>query len=308
MAIVCTMVALGLLWGKEAVTFLGPARNGLSEQVRVAPGSGVVTASTRSATASFSQPRPIGGARAGTPATDVFGALSLFAVACGVHRMAASCSTKKLKHRSCTVACQAGEVPTPVIFQPCIRVSQEPTSVFSQPHVSLEDDLTITPTTMAPPSMSSQIAEPRTDAGRAAMVGGARCAPTRAASRHARQRKAANGAAASRAARRAMGSRLQAATCHQEPPPLSFDASRQRLKIQAGLRLTNRMRSGHVREIRSPAGSVENLNGLFTTYFYMMGNLAYSKNLACATVREVVSDFATRVASTNTLLTTPLTG
>jgi hypothetical protein len=117
------------------------------------------------------------------------------------------------------------------------------------------------------PAMAAQITEPPSRILRATMVGGVR---------HARQRKTADRAAASRAARRAVGSRLQAASCHQEVPPRTFDASRQRLKIQAGLLLDNRVRSGHMHEISSPAGIAEKLSGLFAPHFSMLGDFAFS--------------------------------
>lgn len=283
---VCVTMALALLLGNKAATFLGPARNGLAEQHVVRQPADLDAhyssrASVRSAAAnSFPQPTTVGGTRA----TDVFWAFSVFVVACGISRMAVPGSTSQRKRRSCTVACRAAEVPRPAM---------------SQHRMTVEEDPMPTPATMVPPPAVAQIDEPRIAACHAKMVGGARCTcttTTRSASRHTRQRKAADRAAASRAARRAIGSRLHAASCHQEVPPLTFDASRQRLKIQVGLELAKRMRSGHMREIRSPVGSfgkAGSLNGLFTTYFYMMGNLTYSKNLACATVRAV-ANFATR--------------
>jgi len=287
LALVCVVMTLGLHIGTEAAAFMGPARNGLLERIMVTPGSSVITASTRSATASsLPQPRTIGGARAGTRATDAFWALSVLAVACGVHRMSTSCRTSQRKTtRLCAVACQAAEVPTPVTSKPSIPSFQVPTPVLPQPYVPVQEQLTRTPPAkLAPRAIVAQITEPRATACRATMVGGMRrVRAARSAKRYGRQRKAADRAAAtSRAARRALGSRLQGQLHNQEVPPLAFDASRQRMKIQAGLRLASQVRSERMREIRSPTGKVENLNGLFTTYFYMIGNSAYLKNLACA--------------------------
>merc|ERR1719232_2393414 len=87
-ATACAMMVLGLLGGKEAAAFLGPARNGLSEQVMVTPGS---TASAPFAAASsFPQPRTAEVVAAGTLATKAFWVLSLLAGACSFRKTAAS--------------------------------------------------------------------------------------------------------------------------------------------------------------------------------------------------------------------------
>merc|ERR1719223_605318 len=122
----------------------------------------------------------------------------------------------------------------------------------------------------------AQMQEPRAAACRDTLVGGARCTAARSAASNARQKKS---AAASRAARRAVGSRLQAASCQEDVPSRTFDASRQRLKIQAGLHLAKRVRFGHMRETRSLAGIAEKSNGLFTTIFSMNGDSTYSTQL-----------------------------
>lgn len=278
MAVVCAMMALGLLWGKEGATFLGPVRNGLSDQPMVTLGSRAIAARPRSAMAS-STPRlgAIGGG-AGGQATYVFWAFALFAGACSVRRVAASRVVSQHKFRSCTVACRAAELPMPGMFQPRTPVVEE---------------LKLTPATTAPPTTKAHIAEPRTAACCAKMVRGVRRATTRSAARRGKQHKTADRTAASRAARRAVGSRLQAASCLGEVPPLTFDASRQRMKIQAGLRLANRVRSGRLNEIRLPAGSAGKLNGRFSAVLYVIRDFTESKNLTCATVRVVASDLAT---------------
>jgi len=155
------------------------------------------------------------------------------------------------------------------------------------------EELKPIPETITSPPLPSPIAKHRTAACRATMVGGARCTTTaRSAARRARQRKKADGTAPLRAARRAVGSRLQV-TCHQEVPPLTFDASRQRLKIQAGLRLADRTRSGRMHEIRLSAGNAKKMNGLFSAASYVIKGFTDSKNLTCASVRVVASNFAT---------------
>jgi len=296
LAIVSVMVALGPLWGKEATTaFVGPAMDRLSEQLTVTPGSITLASTQPSSANSFPWTTTIKHAQAGVRATDVFCAFALFAGACSVRKMA-SRSASQHKHRSCTVACQAADVPMPVI-QPRIPVVEETTPspatvatpIVMQQCMSLLA-CTTTPQMMlesqpqydclAAPPMAAQVTEPRTAARPATMVGGARCTKTsRSAARHAMRRKAADRAAASQAARRAVGSHLQAASCRDEVPSLPFDASRQRLKIQAGLCLANRVRYGHMRELRSPAGIAEKSNGLFTTCFGMSGDSAYSTQL-----------------------------
>jgi len=225
--------------------FLGPARNGLSDQIMVTPGSSAIAASVRPASASSSpRPRAIGGgAGAGALTAHVFFAFALFAGACSVRR------ASQHKLHPCTVACKAAELSTPVLFQPRTFVVEE---------------LKPTPATVAPPTVIAQITEPLTAVCRATMVGGARCI-----ARRARHRSTADRAAASRAARRAVGSRLQAASRLQEGPPLTFDASRQRLKIQAGLLLANRVLTGRMNEIRLPAGSAGKLNGRFSSVLYV---------------------------------------
>jgi len=302
-AIICGMMALGLLWGKKEAAFLGPAKTGWLEQLTVTPGSSTVAASVQSARASsLPQTQTVGGARAGARATDVFWTLAIFAGTCSVCRMAASRSASQLKHGSCTVACQAAEVPTPVMFHPRIPVVEElkptPTTIAATP-IAMEQCISLfaahtkTPQMMlesqprhycaGPSPMAARIRELRTRALRATMVGGARCRTiARSVARHARQHKTRDRAAASRAARRAVGSRLQAASCHQGVPPPAFDASLQRWKIQAGLLLDNRKHSGHMHEIRSPAGIAKKLNGLFTPRFIMLEDFTYSKNLTCA--------------------------
>jgi len=264
-ATLCAMMALGTFCGKEATAFLGPARNGLSEQLVVTPGGATAASARFAAVSSLPRPRTIEGPQAGTLATQVFWAFALFAGACSVRKMAASRSALQHKLRSCTVACQAVELPTPVVFQPCTSVVEE---------------LKPTPAAIAPPPLPAQITEQRTVALRATMVRGARCTTTaRSAARRARQLKTADRTAASRAARRAVGSRLQATSCHQEVPPLTFDASRQRLKIQAGLQLADRAHSGHVHEIKLSSGNAEKLNGLFSAAFYMIEDLHRFKEL-----------------------------
>jgi len=277
-----------LLRSKEWATFLGPVRNGLSHRHVVAAGNSVIAASARSAAASsLPRSRKIGGgAPAEAFATPVFWAFALFAGVCSVRRVVASRSSSQHKLGRCTVACRAAELPTPVLFQPCASVVEElkPTPTTTAP-----------PPLPAPPAITAQIIEPRNAVSCATMVGGARCTTTaRSIARRARQRSTAHRATKSRATRRAVGSRLQAASCLQEVPPLTFDASRQRLKIQAGLRLANRVLAGRMNGIRLPAGSSGKLNGRFSSVLYVIRDFTDSKNLPCATVCKVASDFATR--------------
>jgi len=273
-ATVCAIMVPGLLWGKEAAAFLGPARSRLTEQFMITPGSSAVAASTRAS--SLPRSYTTEGARA---ARQAFWAFALLAGACSIRKMAACRSELQHKVRSCTVACQAVELPTPVVFQP---------------RVSVVEELKPTLATIAPPPQPPQITEHQTAACRATMVAGARCtASARRAARCARQRKTPDRAAASRAARRAVGSRLHATSCHQEVPPLSFDASRQRSKIQAGLCLADRVRSGRMHEIRLSAGNAERSNGLFSAASHVIEDFTDSKNVTCETRRAVASNLAT---------------
>lgn len=278
----------------------------------VTSGSSTLSASTRSASASsFARTKTINGARGGARATDVFWAFALLAGGCSVCKMALR-GAPQHKHRSCTVAFSAADVPMPVVFVPRIPVVEElsptpatkiatpvvmrqnisPHAGSPTPQMMLESQLR--QACVAPPLMAPQIKQPRTAAFPATMVGGARCTTAaRRAARHAMRRKAAHTAAASHAARRAVGSRLQASLCQQEVPSLTFDASRQRLKIQAGLHLANRVRIGHMREIRSPVGISEKSNGVFTTCFCMTGDFTYSTKLSTCQVCAVASDSAT---------------
>jgi len=292
MAAVPAMTVLGLLWGKEAAAFLGPPMKGLSQQQIVSPGNGLMAASVRSASAgSFHGSRTINGGRADVRASDVLRACVMAAAVCSVRRMAFGSASKR-KLRSCTVACQAANVQMPVLFQtrmPNVKeLKPTPATMSATPDVMQQCVLNAThamsPQMMlevqpqhslvASPTLKSQMQEPRAVACRATMVGGARFATAaRSAARRARHQKAAGAAAAARSARRAVGSSLQAASCQQDLPSLSFDASRQRLKIQAGLHLAKRVRFGHIRETRSVAGVAEKSNGLFTTIFGMIEDL-----------------------------------
>jgi len=294
-AIVPAMTALGLFWGKDAAAFLGPAMNGVTQQQMVTPGSGMVAASVRSASPGFfHKPQTVGAARADARATTVFWAFAMFAGACGIRKVAFGDASKR-KHRSCTVVCQAADAPMLVMSQPRIPVTEEletaPATMPATPDVMQQRTLHVArsmiPQTIlesqqqhiyvVAPTLMAQMQEPRAAACRATLVGGARCTTAaRSAARNARQKKA---AAASRAARRAVGSRLQAASCQEDVPSRTFDASRQRLKIQAGLHLAKRVRFGHMRETRSLAGIAEKSNGLFTTIFSMNGDSTYSTQL-----------------------------
>jgi len=239
----------------------------------ITPGSSAIAANAQFAAASsFPRPQTIKGACAGAPATEVFLAFALVAGAYSFRKMAASRNVLQQTLRSCTVACQAGKLPTPVVLQPRTLVVKE---------------LKPTLATIAPPPLPAQRTEHRTAFCRATKVGLARCrTATRSAARRARQRKTAVRTAMSCAARRAVGSRLQVTSCHQELPPLTFDASRQRLKIQAGLRPADQVHSGRMHEIRLSAGIDEKLRGL--------EDCTDSKNLTRETVRAVACDFATR--------------
>mmetsp|Transcript_69955 Transcript_69955/g.135000 ORF Transcript_69955/g.135000 Transcript_69955/m.135000 type:complete len:345 (+) Transcript_69955:76-1110(+) len=292
-AVVAAMMALGLFWGKEATAFLGPAVNGLPEQIMFTSGSSTIAASTRSASASS---RTIKGARADTRATDVLWVFALFAGACSVRRMA-SRSASQHKHRSFTVACQAADVPMLFMPQPrkpvVEKLTPTPATMVTPPLV-IQQGLSLDARTttlqmmleskphhdcvVAPPSMAAQITKPRPTACRATMVGGARSTkPTaRSSARHAKRHKAACRAASLRAAHRGVGSRLQAPLRKQERPTLSFDASRQRLKIQVGQRLAQRVHFRHMRAIRSLVDFTENSNGLFTTGSSMIEDFKYS--------------------------------
>jgi len=246
------------------------------------PGSQTVAASVRSATGRTApQPRTIESPRAGARASDVWLTLALFAGSCSVCRVVASCNASQHKRSSCTVACQAAEVPMPIMFQPHIPVTEKLMPTVMQQCMSFVAAHTKTSQTMLESQkqhycaglspIAAQITELQNGAFRARMVGGARNV-----ARQAKQRKTADRAAASRAARRAVGSRLKAASCHEGVPPPTFDVSRQRLKIQAGVHSDNRERSGHMHEIRSPAGTAKKLNGLFAPHFIMLEDIAYS--------------------------------
>jgi len=291
-AIASVMMLLGLICGKEAATFLGPAMDRLPGQLTVTPGRKTIASAQSSLASSFPWARTIKSGRAAARATDVFWAFALLAGACSIRKMA-SRSASQHKHRSCNVACQAADVPRPVMFQPRIPVVEEltpttatmvPTPILMQQCISLSA-CTTTPQMMLESHLRHdcwaaapmQVREPPTAARPATMVGGARC--TTAAKSSARQAKRRTAAAASRAARQAVGSRLQAASCKWEVPSLTFDASHQRLKIQAGLCLAKRERLGHMREIKTPGGVAEKSNGFFTTRFCMMGDFTYSTKL-----------------------------
>jgi len=303
---------LGLVWRKEAAAFLGPPMKGLSQQQVVTPSSGMMTASVRSASAgSFFGPHTISGGGADAPASDVLWACVMVAGVCSVGRMAFGSASKRKPH-SCIVACQAADAQMPVLFQPGMPMVKElkPTRarMSATPDVMQQCTLNAThavsPQMMleaqpqhnhvAPPTLKAYVQEPGAVACRATMAGGSRFATAaRSGARRARHQKAADAAAATRAARRAVGSRLQAASCQQDLPSLSFDASRQRRKIQAGLHLAKRARFGHMREITSVLGVAEKSNRQFTTIFDNKKTSHSQHNLACASVYAVASDFAT---------------
>eukprot|EP00419_Tripos_fusus_P009486 CAMPEP_0172662214 /NCGR_PEP_ID=MMETSP1074-20121228/5221_1 /TAXON_ID=2916 /ORGANISM="Ceratium fusus, Strain PA161109" /LENGTH=246 /DNA_ID=CAMNT_0013478099 /DNA_START=68 /DNA_END=810 /DNA_ORIENTATION=+ len=156
-AILGTMMALGLFWGTDAAAFLGPARKGWSEQLVVTPGSSVVAASVRSVTASsLLRPRATGLPGAGASATNVFWAIVLFVGTCSVRGTATSRRASQHKLRSCSVTCQAVGLPMPVMFQPRTPAVEE---------------WTHTPA-VAPPPKVAHATKPRTIAFRAVMVGG----------------------------------------------------------------------------------------------------------------------------------------
>jgi len=276
-AIIFAMMAPALLWGKDEAAFLSPGRNGLKQQLMGTSGSRAIAAGARSATANpFHQ--PIGASTLVTNAA--FWAFALFAGASSVRRMAASRSASQHKFRSCNVVCQAVKLPTPVVLQ-------QETPVVKEPKPTAITPATVVPATMLdlpvflPPS-TAHTTKPQTAACRAEMVGGARCTTTaRSIARRARQRKTAARAAASRAGRRAVGSRLQAASCIQEAPALAFDASRQRLKIQIGLRLANQVRSGHMAEMRLPAGSAKDVNGAYSAVLYLIRDYRFKDLYMC---------------------------
>jgi len=286
---------LGLLWGKEAAAFLGPPMKGLSQQQIVGPGSGMMAASVQSASAgSFHGPHRING-RADARASDILWACVMVAGVCSVRRMAFGSASKRKSH-SCTIACQAANGQMPVLFQPCIPIVKElkstPATMSATPDVMQQCALNATHAMspqmpevqpqhhVAPPTLKAQMQEPRAVACRATMVGRARFATAaRSAARRARYQKAAGTAAAARAARRAVGSRVQAASCQQDLPSPSFDASRQRLKIQAGLHLAKQVHFGQAREIRSVAGIAEKPNSVFTTIFDMIEDLTLATQL-----------------------------
>jgi len=292
-ATVCIMMALGLLCGKDAAAFLSPASDGLSQQLMVIPGSSsAVTVNARfPAPSCFPRPGAIKGAHAGVPMTPFFWAFVLFAGACSVRKSTISRSASQ-KLRSCTVACQAVDLPTPVVFQP---------------RASVVEELKSTPAAIAPLPLPVQVTEHRTVACRATMVGGARCRPAaRSAARRARQQKTADRTATSRAARRSVGSRLQTTSCRHDVLPLTYDPSRQRLKIQAALRPADQARCGRMHEIRLSAGNAEKLIGLLSADFYTIEDHTDSKNLTSETVRVVACDFATSWPAPQYFLTTPM--
>jgi len=292
MAAVTAMTVLGLLWGREAAAFLGPPLKGLSQHQIASPDGGIMAASVRSASAgSLHGPRTFNGGRADARVSNVFWACVMVAGVCSIRRMALGSASKR-KSRVCAVSCQAADVQMPVLFQPHMPMVNElkPTPATTSATLDVMQQCTLDATHamnpqrmlevqpqhnhVAPSTLKSQMQAPRPAACRATMVGAARFATAaRSAARRARHQKAANTAAAARAARRALGSRLQAASCQQDVPSVSFDASRQRWKIQAGLQLAKRVRFGHMREMRSVAGVDEKSNGLFTTIFGMIEDL-----------------------------------
>jgi len=71
-----------------------------------------------------------------------------------------------------------------------------------------------------------------------------------------------------RSARRAVGARLTAKVQHQEVQELSFDSSRVRMQIQAGLRSASRVRSEDAKEcknlVESGGGQAEHMLYIFS--------------------------------------------
>jgi len=266
------VMVLGLLWGKEEAAFLGSARNGLSHQVIGTPGSNALVARSRSASASsFHQP-----VSASTRAGNVLCVLALLAGVCGAHRVAAFRSASQHKLRSCNLVCQAVALPVPMRVQARATVVEElkPTGIApATAFPATTDD----PQVLLPP-MAAHTTKPQITACRAAMVAGARCIRARSVARRART---ASRSAASRAARRAVGSRLQAASCPQDATPMPFDASRLRLKIQTGLRLASRVCSRGRSEMRLSAGSAAELNGEKTPALYVIRDYRFKDLYMC---------------------------
>lgn len=84
--------------------------------------------------------------------------------------------------------------------------------------------------------------------GPARLAGGTRCAPVRA-------RVGRRAAATERRAHRAAGARLATSPPPTEVPPLAFDSSRLRARIQLGLRTTSRTKAARGREVKTASSN-----------------------------------------------------
>lgn len=103
-------------------------------------------------------------------------------------------------------------------------------------------------------------------------------------SRHSRPRSPRSSQASARAARRSVGARLQPAPAHTPAVEPSFDASRQRTKIQVGLRAVQRAPSCSARESQTPSTShgLNDQSGvLVATYFETSGRNRERQDPGC---------------------------
>lgn len=103
-------------------------------------------------------------------------------------------------------------------------------------------------------------------------------------SRHSRSRSTRSSQASARAARRSVGARLQPAPARTPAVKPSFDASRQRTKIQVGLRAVQRAPSCSARESQTPSTShgLNDQSGvLVATYFETSGRNRERQDPGC---------------------------
>lgn len=143
---------------------------------------------------------------------------------------------------------------------PVVAVPSEPVHPLVQPSIApLIGTLQIT-------VEQHPAAGPQQRGRRARFAGGARHRSSRRASTPNMR--------ASRTARRSVGARLSPAPA--QPPVLeaSFDSSRQRTKVQVGLRNVQRVRSERSREYKTPSASIglNDKSGVLTATYFEMGN------------------------------------
>lgn len=175
---------------------------------------------------------------------------------------------------TCTPSSKSWQTPEPVHVTASVTAAIEVRTVVPSP--ALQSPVA------APPTLSSVltacVSEPHEPGAEEPSVAGKRwrgkSARFAGSSRHSRSRSAHSSRAGSRAARRSVGARLQQSPVHTSIPEPSFDASRQRTKVQVGLRAVQRAPSCSARESQTPSTShgLNDQSGvLVATYFETSG-------------------------------------